>query len=305
MFARRKQNPDNRGKASASPKTDGHLHPQVFADTGDIAVFYGSPPATACGKSQAGWHQLMYVFPDTKCILTRETGPGTRNENHALQETHFYAVAADTSYSLCCEKGTLLIIYVSRNGVYNDSLSGKPCEDLGSLSSLTHTKFRITQLPNVISDFFNDAREGIASCKGLILESARIILGHVPKAAKTISKVKQRSDCLNQNQFDIIDTHIRENLQMKFDIDKLALQISLAHDHVMRLFKRTTGTTVKEYYRKMRIHKAKDMMASGHYQIADVIKSLCFGSHRQLLRHCRKYWNATPKQLLKKRAIVG
>jgi AraC-like DNA-binding protein len=305
MYAHRQKKSIAKDKAMASPKMDEHLRPQVFADTGDIAVFCGSPPASACGKSLVEWHQLIYVFSDTKCFLGRETGPGACNETRLLEENHLYAMAASASYSIRCEKGWILILFVSLNGLCDGSLFENPFRDLGSLSSLAQNNSNLVLLPGIIFQYCNVGKGGIAPYKGLILESARVILKDVSEAVKTLSTLHQCPGCLNQKQFNTIDSYIRKNLKTNPDSSTLARLISRSKSHFIRLFKNTMKMPVMEYRRRIRIHKAMELLISGHYDIAEVVVSLGFCDHRQLIRLCKKYFNATPRQIQNRRAVVG
>ena len=216
---------------------------------------------------------------------------------------HLYAVPAKTSYSINCGTGTLLIIHVSKSNIYCDSLFEGSCRDLGSLRLMARRKYVISRLPDTICLCCDDASGEIAQCKNLILESAMYFLKLVSNAVKTIPCPSQRSDCLNQKQLDIIEKHMIEHPEMDADVVSLAKLVSLSPGHFMRIYKNTTQTTVMERYRQIRIHAAEKMLASGNYNIADVVLALHFCNASQLTRHCQKYLHATPKQLLNRCAV--
>jgi AraC-like DNA-binding protein len=278
-------------------KVEPALYPQIFSDAEKIAVFCGDPDKFAWSEPKVSHHLLIFISSCHECSLKHTDNAGKLTEYNPLMKNHWYAIQAGTSCSMNWNKGSLLILYVPKNHESAGPLFDQSSSDLGNLFSLISKNFVIAQLITLIR---HCCKGDVTPYKSLVLESAGIILPHIAKAAHARAGNCQRSDSLTQRQFDVIEKYMMEHLDGKVNIATLARLVSLSQSQFMRLFKNTTNIPAMDYYGRLRIQKAGEMLGSGTYYISHVVSRLGFCDHSMLVRHCRKYLHATPKQLMNK-----
>jgi AraC-type DNA-binding domain-containing proteins len=66
-----------------------------------------------------------------------------------------------------------------------------------------------------------------------------------------------------------VKAYILNNYQNKIDCNQLAELVNVNPVYLGSLFKKATGTTIKEYITRIRIHKACDLLSSGDYSISE------------------------------------
>ena len=86
-----------------------------------------------------------------------------------------------------------------------------------------------------------------------------------------------------------IDTHLEEDL----DIDRLAEQFYISKYHMMRLFRRETGSTIYAYLSQRRLLHARGLIGSGMRATEACYRS-GFGSYSSFTRAFSKYFHTTP-----------
>jgi len=86
-----------------------------------------------------------------------------------------------------------------------------------------------------------------------------------------------------------IDAHLEEEL----DIDTLAEAFYISKYHMMRLFRRETGSTVGDYLTRRRLLRARDLIDRGMRATEACYRS-GFGSYSSFTRAYSKYMGSTP-----------
>ena len=86
-----------------------------------------------------------------------------------------------------------------------------------------------------------------------------------------------------------IDTHLEEDL----DIDLLADTFYISKYHMMRLFRRETGSTVVDYLTRRRLLYARELIDRG-IRATEACYQAGFGSYSSFTRACNKYMGTTP-----------
>lgn len=95
-------------------------------------------------------------------------------------------------------------------------------------------------------------------------------------------RVKQIEDWINANIFD------------DFKISQIALQFNISQDYLSRLFKRVTGSTVKEYINKSRVNFARYFLLTTDWPVNEIADKCAFSDYKYFFRVFKRYVNLTP-----------
>ena len=100
-----------------------------------------------------------------------------------------------------------------------------------------------------------------------------------------------------------LDNNITQNIDT---INSLALRFYISRKQLMRIFKNTTGTTIKQYEIENKIKKAREMLLYSDLEIKDISESLNFSTIHYFYRQFKKATGKTPLQYrLEKRKTMG
>lgn len=94
--------------------------------------------------------------------------------------------------------------------------------------------------------------------------------------------------------------YMREHLADKIALDELSSVAQLSPTYLSRAFKETTGYSVIEYFNKMKIDKAKEMMMDGHKRIKEVAGVLGYTDEFYFSRLFKKIEGRSPKEFYSK-----
>jgi AraC family transcriptional regulator len=94
---------------------------------------------------------------------------------------------------------------------------------------------------------------------------------------------------------DYVDAHLKERLSVK----QLAKIAALSAHHFSKVFKTSTGLSPMQYVLKLRIEKARTLLSTGQFRIAEVASELGFYDQSHLDRHFRRFFGHSPKSVLK------
>ncbi len=121
------------------------------------------------------------------------------------------------------------------------------------------------------------------------------------KFAEIFSFADKQSGSVFQN------THIRKIISIikneykeDLSLETLADRIGIHKVYLSRLFKKETGKTCYEYIQNIRIQKAKDLLLSSSYRIAEVAEKTGFRSYDQFAVVFKKSTGDTPTSFQKK-----
>ncbi|KRM60697.1 transcriptional regulator, AraC family [Paucilactobacillus vaccinostercus DSM 20634] len=95
-------------------------------------------------------------------------------------------------------------------------------------------------------------------------------------------RVKQIEDWINASIFD------------DFKISEIADQFNISQDYLSRLFKRTTGITVKDYINKSRVDFARYFLLTTDWSISEIADKCAFNDYKYFFRIFKHYVNLTP-----------
>jgi AraC family transcriptional regulator len=120
--------------------------------------------------------------------------------------------------------------------------------------------------------------------------TALILLRHLNRRVES-SRLKQSTPCGRLRQ---VVEHIRINLGTELSIIALARIAQTSPFHFARQFKVSTGLTPHQYVLQARIERAKQLLASPQFSIADVAQACGFATQAHLTTVFRAQVGTTP-----------
>lgn len=95
-----------------------------------------------------------------------------------------------------------------------------------------------------------------------------------------------------------VEQHIMVHLSEPFSLDTLAQAARMSRSHFCRRFKAETGFKPREYFNRCRILRAKEMLATGGFNLSEVSAKLGFNELGHFTRVFRKVLHASPRSFL-------
>jgi len=103
---------------------------------------------------------------------------------------------------------------------------------------------------------------------------------------------------LSHQKLRITLAYIRERLSTVLTVSELARVAGVSPYHFIRLFRTSTGKSPYQYVLEARVRKAKDLLATGKFTIAEVAHQVGFFDQSHLTRHFKRVFGVPPKNLL-------
>lgn len=94
----------------------------------------------------------------------------------------------------------------------------------------------------------------------------------------------------------VVQRAILDHPQQEVDIDALAAQVRLSATYLGVLFKRRVGVSIREYANRVRVQRARDMLASALYSPSEVADQCGFSDIFYFSRVFRRYTGKSPRQ---------
>lgn len=87
---------------------------------------------------------------------------------------------------------------------------------------------------------------------------------------------------------------LRINIQKDISIDEIAHEFKFNKDYMSRLFKKHTGTSIKNYINSMKVSKAKELLCRSDMNIKEIAYWLGFNDEKYFMRLFKEYEHLTP-----------
>ncbi len=102
------------------------------------------------------------------------------------------------------------------------------------------------------------------------------------------------SDCATElTPINRIVNYIEENLGNDISLEDICNEFFLSKSQLCRMFKKSMGSTVWNYFTIKRLHKAKNMIDSG--ELPTEVFSLCgFNDYSVFYRACKRHFGQSP-----------
>ena len=99
-----------------------------------------------------------------------------------------------------------------------------------------------------------------------------------------------------------IQVLLSNDLDAPFDLEKIADTLSYSPNYLCRIFKKTTGETMLQYYYRLKITKAQNMILESSMTLKEISENLGFDTVQYFSAVFKKYAGVTPSQY--KNAVI-
>lgn len=93
-----------------------------------------------------------------------------------------------------------------------------------------------------------------------------------------------------------IVSYLNDNVCNKLKLEQIAHEIGYSVSHICNVFKSTTGMSIIHYYIRLKIGKAKQLIAKGDMSLRQISEYLDFDSVQYFSSQFKKVTNITPSQ---------
>jgi AraC family transcriptional regulator len=94
--------------------------------------------------------------------------------------------------------------------------------------------------------------------------------------------------------------YIQDQLNTNLTVSGIARTVHLSPHHFTTVFKKATGQSPYRYVIEARARKAKELLQSGKFSIADVAYQVGFADQSHLTRHFKHFFGITPKMFVQR-----
>lgn len=95
---------------------------------------------------------------------------------------------------------------------------------------------------------------------------------------------------------------LSNEIDAPFDLEKVANALSYSPNYLCRIFKRSTGETMLQYYYRLKINRAQSMILETPMSLKEISESLGFDTVQYFSAVFKKYAGVTPSQY--KNAVI-
>jgi AraC family transcriptional regulator len=257
----------------------------------------------ASAAREAPYHDSFGAVRDHLTILhlsgpvrVNRTLGGTR-EGRVIPPGGMFMVPGGIDFSVGLD-GALdtLHVYLRRSvieEVAGDLVRGDPAH-VELVPRLGHTDPLIRHLVLGIRDALGEADPTTATYADYLARAmaARLLRGH--SNATRPAPPQPNADGLNRRQLARAVDFIEAKLGGSLSLQEIASASGLSPVHFARQFKRTTGTTPHQYVMRVRIERAKRLLAQTDLAIAQIAYECGFSHQEHLTRIFRRLSGTTP-----------
>lgn len=90
---------------------------------------------------------------------------------------------------------------------------------------------------------------------------------------------------------------IRENYHERVSLSSVAGHLNVSSNYLSRQFRRETGMTLTSYIQRVRLSRARELLADPGRTIAEIAYQVGYQNYRDFYRNFVKYENASPSQV--------
>ena len=94
----------------------------------------------------------------------------------------------------------------------------------------------------------------------------------------------------------IVIDFMNANLQRKISLTELANVVDLSPSHLSQLFKTQSGLSPGEYLRRLRMEKARRLLATSLLSIKQIMAQVGYDHRSNFVRHFRRYFDLAPSE---------
>lgn len=273
--------------------------PEIYINVEEIystyAYFY-SPTFEFAGECHEAW-ELVYTgsgesileTPEYKKILTKgQIFLHTPNEPHKIKANRKSCNMFFISFKCACPR-----LYEIAHKPINvpshlkNRITDIITEGLSCLAGKNDIPWRNTQHRFADSQFIKN------SIELLLIELIRN-----NEQTKSNPRAHESANLTEKNIVNHIITYMENNVQIKLKLQDIARNIGYSVPHICMIFKKTTGLSVMAFFTKLRIHRAKQLMAEKYMSISQISEHLNFDSVQYFSSQFKKIVGQPPSQYI-------
>ena len=114
---------------------------------------------------------------------------------------------------------------------------------------------------------------------------------------KKIGHLSQNTLVYDSKNYLVVPTTLPLECETNLDIPNLARQEDMSVSSFHTHFKKVTSHTPLQYIKKIRLNKAKDLIAKHNYQVVDAAYEMGYDSPSQFSRDFKSYFGYPPKDV--------
>lgn len=183
------------------------------------------------------------------------------------------------------------------NSTSNTDLSACFYDRLMFERKVTLTDKQAIELINIFNSFKNTDKFGDDIMAELNAVKATVLINrHLMVMGEKINKTSYSSNTVVES----VVSYINDNLFNNINLDELSKRHFISKNHLCRIFKKHTGTTVVNYITLRRIAEAKKFLNDG-YDVKDTCEKCGFNDYSHFIRTFKSIVGVPPKQYLKRK----
>ncbi|MEK6406179.1 MAG: helix-turn-helix domain-containing protein [Acidobacteriota bacterium] len=105
---------------------------------------------------------------------------------------------------------------------------------------------------------------------------------------------------IRNRRVQIVIDFMNANLQRRISLTELANVVELSPSHLSQLFKTQTGLSPGEYLRRLRMEKARHLLATSLLSIKQIMVVVGYNNRSNFVRHFRRYFDLAPSEYRKR-----
>lgn len=179
---------------------------------------------------------------------------------------------------------------------FNEKITEIPAKLRGYIADIIDERHIIRSDPPG-TDTVNGRAVGIASEQmvKLYLEQFLILLLRGEETAKPDRFSAEREDWDNQLVNDMIH-YLQEHIYQELSVSDLCRRFCYSKTQLSKVFKEATGSTIMDYYTRLKIKEAKDMIREGDLNFSQIAVQLSFDNPQYFSRTFKRIAGMTPKE---------
>ena len=125
----------------------------------------------------------------------------------------------------------------------------------------------------------------------LAVHLLRFYTGHSVRQLPTVPFAQARQPVARAIEY------MHANLDQPISLKKVAEAAHISPSHLLRIFKRATGSPLHQFLIRLRVNRARKLLLTGNASIADVAAEVGFADQSHLTRHFKRLLGTTPKKI--------
>ncbi|RKX80314.1 MAG: AraC family transcriptional regulator [Spirochaetes bacterium] len=116
---------------------------------------------------------------------------------------------------------------------------------------------------------------------------------HITESSEPISPLREKT---NNDAFSIVIGYFEKNILEMSNLETVCRETGYSCTHLENVFKEKTGRSVMEYYKIIKLERAKDLIREGDYSFTQIASFLNYSSIHYFSKIFKKYIGMTPSE---------